>query len=177
LNLISERKPRMFLFATVGGLAVVMVLLAIFLVHWSRRPGASPLEKMQWTEAQMDQFSNALNVYYTAYKQYPTMAHFGRVIHSCAILYSEGKPLDAWGHPFAYVPAYQLDEDGSPALANGSFYPEAPYQLYSRGADGDAGNVKMKARVDNITSWEKAKPWRKSYEKLEKDYQAGKMKK
>jgi hypothetical protein len=62
-----------------------------------------------------------------------------------------------------YVPAPAYDTGGAQVLRSDGGRPYAPaaYQLYSRGADGRAGDAA--ANADNITSWDREKAWRSVY--------------
>lgn len=82
-----------------------------------------------------------------------------------------GPPPDGWARPYIYVPSSAYDSPDSMALEHdGEPYAQGAFQLYSVGADGDAGVEGGEARLDNITHWDQEKSWRTSYRQLQADF-------
>jgi hypothetical protein len=83
----------------------------------------------------------------------------------------DGPPPDAWGRAYRYVPHTAYDAPSSEALrgSNGYFDPQG-FQLYSVGADGDAGRDDAAAQADNVVSWDRFRAWRETYHALQRQY-------
>ncbi|NIA14000.1 MAG: hypothetical protein GWP08_07960 [Nitrospiraceae bacterium] len=141
-----------------------------------RMPEDAPLARMYRTEADLTGLARALDGYYAEHGQYPPAGPEGlrmatEHLSKIAAYFPSGPPPDAWDRPYCYVPAAQYDDPGAGALRSedGHCAPGA-YQLYSLGADGASGIDREAARHDNICNWDKTKPWRRVYRKMNKAF-------
>ena len=79
--------------------------------------------------------------------------------------------LDAWGHPYVYVPSDAYAQPNSGALqVQGVYLAPNTFQIYSPGMDNDPGFEAPLRRRDNVTSWEPDRPWRGAYKELHKQF-------
>jgi len=154
-------------------IAIVIVLFVIAVVALLVAPALmrdsdSPVARMYRTEADLASLVNAIDSYYEAKGVYPPPGDVGLAtaldhISEAVDYFPGGPPSDGWGRAFRYVPHFAYPTKDSGALKDGAYFAEDGYQLYSLGADGDAGKTNARARADNITSWERDRPWRDVY--------------
>ncbi|MCL4216299.1 MAG: type II secretion system protein GspG [Candidatus Hydrogenedentes bacterium] len=157
-------------------LLVIAAAMAVLLVPaWLRSPD-DPLARMFRTEADLTALSHAVDVYREQEGAYPPPGLDGLERAAAALsrnmdYFAKGPPRDAWDLPYIYVPATEYANETRKALKDGAggwFAPDT-FQLYSTGADGEAGLTNPEAQRDNITSWDKTKSWRKIYRNLPRD--------
>lgn len=130
---------------------------------------------MYRTESDLIYLRNAIESYRAKEGAYPPAGPRGlreavERLSGAARYLPDGPPCDAWGRPYCYVPNTQYAQPGSRALGMGGAY-AAPdtFQVYSVGADGDAGLDNPALQKDNITCWEAAKPWRPVYRQMDRE--------
>lgn len=159
-----------------AALLVIAVAMAVLLVPAWLRPSDGPLARMFRTEADLTSLSHAVDVYRDQEGAYPPPGLDGLERAVAALsrnmdYFAKGPPHDAWDLPYIYVPAAEYADEPRKALkdeAGGWFAPDT-FQLYSAGADGEAGLTDPEAQRDNITSWDEGKSWRKIYRDLPGD--------
>lgn len=173
------RRRQVILFLTCG--AAIMIG-GVYLVVSIRMPEDAPLARMYRTEADLVALRKAIDTYHQTYGVYPRAGAGGLrratdFLSRNAAYFPQGPPLDGWGRPFHYVPFTQYQDPTAGALSsNGDYHAPNTYQLYSLGADGEAGLHTSDSQLDNITSWDSRKPWRNVYGKLQETYLMGKGK-
>jgi hypothetical protein len=162
--LTSNRLKRGCAVAVVGGLAA----LGATLLYALRIPSDAPLPRMYRTEVMLSGLVRAVEVYQREHGAYPPPGADGLLLVTAYDpAYPAGPPVDAWDHPFQYVPAAAYE--AAPELARRGeegYYSAETFQLYSLGADGVAGGPDS----DDITSWDSGRTWRAHYERLHRDY-------
>lgn len=139
-------------------------------------PEDSPRARMFRTEADLRALKTALETYHDEYDAYPpsgleglakAMAYLSRNVQ----YHTGGAPVDGWGQPFQYVPAYAYPDAGSRALeGNDGYFAPHTYQLYSPGMDGDPGFEESLKQRDNIVSWDENQTWRELYSERQRSY-------
>lgn len=156
----------------------MFVLAAAAYVFYARRlPEDAPLARMYRTEATLRLLVRAVDGYRAAHGAWPpagpeglerAVAHLSRNVNYLP----EGVPRDAWDRAYVYVPADEYDGPDSLALRgpDGAWHAPGACQIYSRGADGDAGIGNPAAQRDNIVSWDPDRSWRPHYRTLNRRY-------
>ncbi|MBI5095780.1 MAG: type II secretion system protein GspG [Candidatus Hydrogenedentes bacterium] len=159
----------------VAVVSVAALALMILIPAW-RLPQDAPLARMYRTEADLAVLVKALDTYHAARGVYPPGGAGGLrmatdFLSRTGHYLPEGPPTDGWDRPFVYVPGDAYAAPESQALHRAEvYYAPHTYQVYSLGADGAAGIGDVAQQQDNITSWDSAKPWRSTYQRLNADY-------
>ena len=168
----KRRRGLAILFLAVSGAIAVAAIALISL----RMPEDAPLARMYRTEADLAGLARALDGYHAEHGQYPPAGAEGlrmatEHLSKIAAYFPGGPPPDGWDRPYCYVPAAQYDDAEAGALrAEGGFCAPGAYQLYSLGADGAAGVDREADREDNISNWDRTRPWRKVYREINKAF-------
>ena len=154
------------------------ILASFYLLLSLRLPKDAPLARMYRCEADLAFLAKAVDHYHEVHGTYPPagtegLAEATRLLSAKANYLPDGPPLDAWDHPYHYVPHTQYDDPQWQALRCGeTFCAPGTYQLYSDGGDGDAGMGDAAKQADNICNWDAAKTWRTVYREANKAYMA-----
>jgi len=156
---------------------VVAVLAMLGYIQYARSvPADSPLARMYRTEADLTSLVKAVETYHALYGVYPPGGRDG-LQKACAALsrranyLPDGPPPDGWNRPFRYVPSTEYDFPGSPTVRqDGQPYAPGAYQIYSMGSTAGPDSNAPDTRRGFITSWDKEKTWRPSYNELQKQY-------
>jgi Type II secretion system (T2SS), protein G len=180
---LASRARRRGCLPIVGLAAITLILgAAAYLTVALRMPQDAPLAMMYRTEAGLAALGKALDVYHGANGAYPPPGQEGLGMAVAALSkkmdYMPGQVyLDSWDRPWHYVAAPRYAGPGSEALltADGSYCAPDSYQLYSLGADGEAGLASAPERGDNICSWDAGKPWRAAYEAYQRAFETRKQ--
>jgi len=167
--LISSRWRKVgcvFLFLAAG----VAALAAVFVAASLKMPYDSPLARMYRTEADIASLVRAVELFKEARGEYPPPGLDGLrqatdFISGARAFFPDGPPPDAWGRPYKYVPHTDYDNpDWGAQRCGKSFCAPNAFQIYSAGADGEAGTR------DDITPWDKSRPWRPVYNLMHEDF-------
>jgi hypothetical protein len=156
--------------------APLLLIAGVYLVYAKRMPEDAPLARMYRTEVNLTALCTAVDAYFETHQAYPPAGADGLRLATDHLSRNvpylpEGPPYDGWDQPYIYVPTTEYDRPGTGALKAAVGYP-APgtYQLYSVGADGEAGQDDTAKQLDNITSWEPGRPWRAIYQERQRAY-------
>ncbi|MCP4638896.1 MAG: hypothetical protein GY851_00610 [bacterium] len=169
----KRRRCRSILLVVGAPLALVV---AVYAAKAIRMPQDAPLARMYRTEAELAALVKAVDTYRGDHGAYPPAGAEGlraATDHlSRNVLYlPDGPPLDGWRRAYHYVPSTCYENAGSGAFRGAEgFHAPGRYQIYSVGADGQAGIDNAEARRDNVTSWDSGKSWRNTYQALQKAY-------
>ena len=151
--------------------AFLLVAVGISMWRSSQMPEEAPLARMYRAETDLTALGRAVEAYHREHGTYPPPGTEGLVVaietvSRHADYYGGGPMLDPWERPYVYLPHTAYDELESLALvdADGSYrFPET-FQLYSRGASGEA------AIDDTIVFRDTDRPWRDAYKELHHAY-------
>ena len=166
----TSNSRRLALGCVVAGaaLAAVGIGSVLFVFLAGNMPPDAPLPRMYRTETTLRQAAAALELYRTHHGAYPDLGWGGlRAAWRLAEGPARPDPTDAWQQPLVYIPHGAYATPGLPVmLCDGAPCAPGTFQLYSVGADGDAGLGDPERQVDNITSWEDVPAWREHYQAL-----------
>ena len=153
--------------------------MVVLVARGSRMPEDAPLARMYRAETDITALAKAVEAYFEVQGLYPSAGTDGlrlatEFLSSKALYFPQGPPLDPWGRPYQYVSHDHYEEPGSVALRSPAGY-WAPdhYQLYSKGADGDAGIDDPSKQRDNVCNWDREKSWRAVYKALQETFDEG----
>ena len=170
-----ERRRRGCLVLAFLGGTCLLVLLAGYLIVAVRLQQDAPLARMYRTEADLAGLVKAVDAYFRDHGQYPPAGPEGLRLATDhlsrkANYFPHGPTPDAWGRPYHYVPHTAYDADPAALRDQRGYGAPDSYQLYSMGADGDAGVDDPEKQGDNICSWEEGRSWRAAYRARNKDF-------
>jgi hypothetical protein len=174
MTLISKRRGCLPIALLV--VAPFGILAAAWLYYSWRIPADSPLAQMYRTEVDLRALVTALETYRDAHGAYPPSGPEGMAL-AVEVLSGEpgympdGPPPDAWGRPFRYLAAGDYEGAGAQAFSDGDeYFVHSEFQLFSVGADGEAGYDDTAPQRDNINNWERHKGWRAHYHELQEAF-------
>jgi hypothetical protein len=166
----TSSSRRLALGCVVAGAAAAAVIVAAVLFFFlvGNMPEEAPLARMYQTETTLRQAVAALEHYRARHGVYPPPGWGGlRAAWRSADGLTRPEPTDAWQQPLVYIPHEAYDTPVFPVLeCDGAPCAPGTFQLYSVGADGDAGLHDPERRADNITSWDAVPTWREHYQAL-----------
>lgn len=154
------------LFLIAGGAALLTLFVAISL----KMPYDAPLSRMYRTEADMAGLARAVELFKEGRGGFPPPGVEGLrqatdFVSGSRRFFPDGPPPDAWGRSYAYAAHTDYANPDWGALeCGGSFCAPGAYQLYSAGADGQAGTP------DDITGWDESHPWRPVYNLMNEEF-------
>ena len=146
-----------------------LILASFYFLLSLHLPKDAPLARMYRCEADLAFLIKAVDHYHEVKGEYPAagaegLAEATRLLSAKVNYLPDGPPPDAWGRAYQYVPHAQYGQPQWQALRCGeAFCAPGAYQIYSAGADGDAGMNDPAKRADDICSWDPSKPWRAVY--------------
>lgn len=152
------------------------VALVALYIQAKHLPIDAPLACMYRAEADIAVLAHAVEVYRDRYGVYPPAGVEGlrmaaQSLSEVASYFGGSPPADPWKNPYRYVPHTQYPDPQLEALQGPEgFFASGTFQLYSVGADGDAGVQDPHGLRDNITSWDKRRSWRDVYLALNQEY-------
>jgi len=160
--------------AFLGGTGLLVVLAVYFIVA-VRLPEDAPLARMYRTEADLAGLAKAVDTYFRDHGGYPPAGPEGLRaatdnLSRNANYFPHGPPPDAWGRPYHYVPHAAYEADPTALKAGGAHCAPDSYQLYSAGADGEAGIDEPGRRRDNICTWDETRSWRAVYGESNREF-------
>ena len=167
--MISSRWRKLasvFLFLVAGAAA----LAAVFLAASLKMPYDAPLARMYRTEADIASLARAVELYKEARGEYPPPGLDGLrqatdFVSGARGFFPDGPTPDAWGRPYKYVAHTDYaNPDWGAQRCGGSFCAPNEFQIYSAGADGEAGTP------DDILGWDQSRPWRPVYNLMNEDF-------
>ena len=161
---------------TICAMAGLSACAIAYAVYASRIPHDSPIARMYRAETDIGTLVRAVEVYRKEHGAYPEPGMEGlrkatAQFSSKAVYFPGGPPMDPWGRAYQYVSHERYAEPGSAAMRgpDGYYMPDG-VQVYSMGADGDAGLEDASHAMDNLSNWDKERSWRALYKTLHKQY-------